>query len=72
MTDLPLLPVNLDFAEVHAAAGEAVKPGGLRKRLKRLKALRRIGNQHTLVSSEALQTADPELYAAVIRRRMVG
>lgn len=71
MTDLPLLPLHLDFAEVHAAAGEAVNPKYLREQLKRQGALRRIGDQRSLVSSATLAKVNPELHSAVIQRRML-
>lgn len=69
--DLPLLPALLEFSEVHAAAGEHIKDVYLWRRLRKLKAIRRVGGQTKLVSSEALAQVDPELHRAVIQRRML-
>lgn len=72
MNEIPLLPANLGFEEVHQAAGEAVNPVYLRRKLKRLGAIRRIGADRSLVSSQVLEQREPELYQAVLRRRMLG
>jgi hypothetical protein len=69
--DLPMLPVNLPFEEVHEAAGDAVNPKYLREQLKRQGAIRRIGDQRSLVSSATLAKVNPELHSAVIQRRML-
>ena len=69
MTDLPTLPALLKFDEVHRAAGD-VDRGSLWRKLKRLGAFRRVGNERP-ISSTALAQVDPELYQAVVRRRML-
>lgn len=69
MTDLPILPATLALAEVHAAAG-AMSEHTLRKRLHRLKAMRRYGN-NWFVDSATLASRLPEIHAVVIRNRML-
>ena len=69
--DLPILPALLEFSEVHAAAGEHINKLYLYRKLRKAKVTRRVGGQQKLVSSEALSKVDPELYRAVIQRRML-